>query len=49
MLSLNKHRLGVERLNSIYLLAGDVTGDDSANFWDMIEINRFRLGLIETL
>ena len=49
MLSINKHRLGKSKLKGAYLKAGDVTGDEKADFKDMLKINKFRLGKITEL
>ena len=44
MLKINKHRLGKEDLQGVYLEAGDVTGDGKVDTKDMLKINKVRLG-----
>ena len=44
MLKINKHRLGKEELQGVYLEAGDVTGDGKVDTKDMLKINKVRLG-----
>ena len=49
MLAINKHRLNKSKLEGEFLKAADVTGDGKADFNDMLKINKYRLGKIDTL
>ena len=49
ILSINKHRLNKAQLTNEYLEAGDVNKDGKVDIKDLLQINKFRLGKIDTL